>query len=214
MAAAAGLGPLGVCSNGASVVDISARAVIEVEHMAEEVSRRLVSTIRELLPECLFAAEGIAGFVHEAGFMDPEWRWDDDDVTTEVDDISAALDQTCVKLVLRQPGLSARELLAHLQTCVGEKGHMTSSGLDWVEIGAPGISKAYALERVCRKLQVEVHEVMAIGDNHNDLTVLAWAGFAAAPANAIPEVLAIADHVLPANYDDGVAMFLELLAQR
>ena len=83
---------------------------------------------------------------------------------------------------------------------------------DWVEIGPPGVSKAYALSRVCDHLGVRVDEVAAIGDYHNDLSVLAWAGTALAPANAIPEVLAVADRVLPANTDDGVATYLEELA--
>jgi hydroxymethylpyrimidine pyrophosphatase-like HAD family hydrolase len=59
---------------------------------------------------------------------------------------------------------------------------------------------------------IGVGEVLAIGDNHNDLTVLAWAGRAAAPANAIPEVLAAVDQVVPSNEDDGVAQLLEGLA--
>jgi hypothetical protein len=32
-----------------------------------------------------------------------------------------------------------------------------------------------------------------------------------APANAIPEVVAVAHRVLPANHDDGVAVLLEEL---
>lgn len=214
VATTAGLGPLGVCSNGAAVVDIATRSVIATEHIARDISVRMVQMIRQLVPGCLFAAENLGGFVHESGFMDPEWPWDDNDTTLQVADITQALDEACVKLVLRRPGLSARELLSDLQSCVGEKGHVTSSGLDWLEIGAPGVSKAYALERVCRQLHVGVHEVIAVGDNHNDLTVLAWAGFAAAPANAIPEVLAVAHQVLPPNCDDGVAVLLELLANR
>jgi hypothetical protein len=64
-------------------------------------------------------------------------------------------------------------------------------------------------------LGVLVSEVLAVGDNHNDLTVLAWAGRAAAPANAIPEVLAVVEQVLPPNHEDGVAALLEeLVAER
>lgn len=214
VAAAAGLGPLGVCSNGAVLVDIEARQVVATEHIARDVSVGLVLMLRELFPGCLFAAEEMGYFMHEAGFMEPQWDWDKDDLTHEVPDIVPAMSESCVKLVLRRPGWTARDLLSDLQTCVGAKGHVTSSGLDWVEIGAPGVSKAYALDRVCRQLRVDVHEVIAIGDNHNDLTVLSWAGIAAAPANAIPEVLAVADRVLPANYEDGVAQLLEILAER
>ena len=97
---------------------------------------------------------------------------------------------------------------------LGGVGHVTTSGLDWVDIGAPQVSKAYALERVCDRLHVRLDDVIAVGDNHNDLSVLAWAGVAMAPANAIPEVLALVERVLPSNSEDGVACLLEELIER
>jgi Cof subfamily protein (haloacid dehalogenase superfamily) len=206
----AGLGPLGVCSNGALVVDVQAMQVLEIETVAAEVASRLVSMLRQRLPGVVFAVEDMEAFTHEAGFMDPEWYWDEE--TEQVDDIIEAVSPMCIKLIVRRPGWSAGTLLVELRREVAEKGQVTSSGLDWVEIGAPGISKAYALERICARLGIGVGEVLAIGDNHNDLTVLAWAGRAAAPANAIPEVLATVKQVVPSNQDDGVAQLLEDLA--
>ena len=206
----AGLGPLGVCSNGAVVVDVRTMQILELETVAAEVATRLVTLLRQRVPGVRFAVEEMDSFTHETGFMEPEWYWDE--VTDQVDDILQAVSPMCIKLIVRRPGWPASTLLAELRREVAEKGHVTSSGLDWVEIGAPGISKAYALERICARLGIGVGEVLAIGDNHNDLTVLAWAGRAAAPANAIPEVLATVDQVVPSNQDDGVAQLLEDLA--
>jgi Cof subfamily protein (haloacid dehalogenase superfamily) len=205
----AGLGPLGVCANGAAVVDIAAMEVIEVSTIAAEVCTGLVEILRRSFPSVVFAVEEMDCFFHEAGFMEPHWAWDE--VRQQVDDIVKAVTSTCIKLIVRRPGWSARELLAALRQDVAEKGHMTSSGLDWVEIGAPGVSKAYAAQRVCDRLGIGVAEVLAVGDHHNDLTVLAWAGRAAAPANAIPEVIAVVQQVIPPNSEDGVAQLLEHL---
>jgi Cof subfamily protein (haloacid dehalogenase superfamily) len=207
----AGLGPLGVCSNGAAVVDISSMEIIETETIGAEVAIGLVIMLREIFPGAVFAVEEMDSFTHEAGFVDASWGWDER--TETVDDIVQAVSSACIKVVMRRPGWPVTELLAGLTEHVAEKGHVTSSGLDWVEIAGPGISKAYAAERVCKRLGVAVGEVMAIGDNHNDLTVLAWAGRAAAPANAIAEVLATVQMVLPPNAEDGVAQLLEDLAR-
>jgi hydroxymethylpyrimidine pyrophosphatase-like HAD family hydrolase len=49
---------------------------------------------------------------------------------------------------------------------------------------------------------------VAFGDMPNDLPMLRWAGTSYAVANAHPDVIAVADHVAPANYDDGVATVL------
>lgn len=206
----AGLGPLGVCSNGAALVDIAAGEVLETVTIAADVAAGLVEMLRGQLPDAIFALEDMGCFTYEPGFLDTEWKWENfDERLEEVNDITQAISPACTKLILRRPGSTAREVIAKLESSVSEKGHITSSGLDWVEIGAPGISKAYALERVCQRLGVGVSEVLAVGDNHNDLTVLAWAGRSAAPANAIAEVLATAQYLLPANHEDGVAQLLE-----
>lgn len=205
----AGLGPLGVCSNGAAIVEIATMEVLEVSTIAAEVACGLVKTLRESLPGCIFAAEEMDRLSYEAGFMGPQWSWGD--LAEQVDDLVQAISSSCIKLIVRRPGWSAATLLIELEEAVAEEGHVTSSGLDWVEIGAPGISKAYAAGRVCDRLGVGVAEVLAVGDNHNDLTLLAWAGRAAAPANAIPEVLATAQKVIPSNGQDGVAQLLESL---
>ena len=45
----------------------------------------------------------------------------------------------------------------------------------------------------------------------NDLPMMAWAGTSCAVANAHPDVLAAATHVIGANDADGVAQYLEEL---
>ncbi|HXW81052.1 MAG TPA: HAD family hydrolase, partial [Acidimicrobiales bacterium] len=193
-----------------ALVDISAMEVIEVETIGREVAAEVVLMLRELFPGAVFAIEEMETFTHEAGFIEPDWNWDEG--TNQVDDIIEAVTPGCIKLIVRRPGWPARHLLSQLNDRVAENFHFTSSGLDWVEIGPQGISKAYATERACDRLGVGVGEVLAVGDNYNDLTVLAWAGRTAAPANAIPEVLSIVQQVLPSNCEDGVAHLLETLA--
>jgi Cof subfamily protein (haloacid dehalogenase superfamily) len=207
----AGLGPLGVCSNGAALVDIASMEVIEVQTMHAEVTAGLITTVRDFFPGAVFAVEEMETFTHETGFMEPGWNWEEG---SQVEDIVQAVSAGCVKLVVRRPGWSAGTLLSELQEQVSGSVHITSSGLDWVEMAAPGITKAHAVQRICDRLGIGVAEVLAIGDNYNDLTVLAWAGRAAAPANAIPEVLAVVQQILPPNGEDGVAQLLEQLVSR
>jgi Cof subfamily protein (haloacid dehalogenase superfamily) len=211
----AGLGPIGVCSNGAALVDTCSMEVIEVQTMQVEVTAQLVTVVREVFPGAVFAVEEMESFTHETGFMEANWNWADS--CEQVDDIIHAVTSRCIKLVVRRPGWPAADLLARLQSQLFESAHLsataTSSGLDWVEMAPPGITKAHAVQRVCERMGFRLSEVLAIGDNYNDLTVLASVGRAAAPANAIPEVLAIVQQILPSNEDDGVAQLLESLVE-
>jgi Cof subfamily protein (haloacid dehalogenase superfamily) len=211
LAAAAGLGPLGVCANGAAIVDLERADVLEVSPIAGAVATGLVDLLRRAIPDILLATDDLERFSYESGFFETYADWQEQLV--EVDDIRPIVATGCIKLIARTRQTTAPELIELLERRVGEVGHVTTSGLDWVDIVAPQVSKAYALERVCDRLGVSMHEVIAVGDNHNDLSVLAWAPCAMAPANAIPDVLAVVERVLPPNSEEGVACLLEELAE-
>ena len=58
-------------------------------------------------------------------------------------------------------------------------------------------------------MRIGPDEVIAFGDQPNDLPLLTWAATSYAVANAHPDVLAAASHVIGANDADGVAEYLE-----
>jgi 3-deoxy-D-manno-octulosonate 8-phosphate phosphatase (KDO 8-P phosphatase) len=61
------------------------------------------------------------------------------------------------------------------------------------------MDKAVALEEICRGWQTTPDKVAAIGDDIVDVPMLRRAGFSAAPVDADPRVLAVADHVCTAS---------------
>jgi Cof subfamily protein (haloacid dehalogenase superfamily) len=209
LAALAGLGPLGVCSNGAVIVDLERREVIDVEGFHPDAAATWVRRVRQAVPAARMAIDGLASFYHETGFIETLAGWEQP--VQEVADILSVADRECIKVIARVPGTTAPELIEVLAGIADGAGHVTSSGLDWVDIGPPGVSKATGVGRICDSLGVTAGEVLAIGDNYNDLSLLAWAFVAMAPANAVAEILTVAHRVLPANADDGVALLLEEL---
>ena len=80
-----------------------------------------------------------------------------------------------------------------------------TSGVDLFEAVAPGGAKGCTLRRLTERMGLTPEEVMAIGDNSNDLDMLRYAGTAVAMANATAEVRAAAHFVTTANTADGVA---------
>jgi HAD superfamily hydrolase (TIGR01484 family) len=204
----AAFGPMGVCSNGAVLVDIDRRQNLEVTRLAGHAAADLVGRLRSAVPGIVFAIDDLERFAHESTFFDGPVDWKEELVV--VHDVAAFLAAGCVKLIARRPGWSASELITEIELHTGDHG-VTTSGLDWVDIGVAGVTKAYALERLCNRLGIGPAQVVAVGDNHNDLAVLDWAGTAMAPSNAVPDVLEMVDRVLPANTDEGVADLLEEL---
>lgn len=82
-----------------------------------------------------------------------------------------------------------------------------------LDILPPGCSKGVALARLAASLGVEAAEIMAIGDNFNDLEMLDLAGHPVVMANAAPDLLHLARkrgwRIAPTNDEDGVAEVLE-----
>jgi hydroxymethylpyrimidine pyrophosphatase-like HAD family hydrolase len=82
-----------------------------------------------------------------------------------------------------------------------------------LDILPAGSSKASALTHLANLRGISMSEVLAIGDNWNDLSMLEAAGHAVLMANAPPELLALARErnwtIAPAHDDDGFAIAIE-----
>lgn len=115
------------------------------------------------------------------------------------------------KAFVAHPELSNVELLAHVEPHVDPLHHITTSGVDFIEMTPNGADKGAALARLCARLDIVAEEVIAFGDNHNDLTMLEWAGRGIAMGNALDRVRATADEVTSTNVEFGVARVLEEL---
>jgi hydroxymethylpyrimidine pyrophosphatase-like HAD family hydrolase len=208
IAARIGLGGIAICANGAVVWDLDAGAMVDTSPLAAEAAAALVRGLREAIPGVLFAVELERGFGREAG-------WSDGSLPAAPGALEADALQLVtgpvVKLLLRHPTLPFAEVARRARETVGEDAVVTWAGTRVVEISAAGVTKAWALERLCARLGVQREEVVAVGDMENDLAMLAWAGHAVAVANAQQDVLDAADEVTASNLDDGVAQVLERL---
>ena len=88
---------------------------------------------------------------------------------------------------------------------------VTSSWADNLEVMPDGISKGASLRRLAERLGIAREQVMAIGDQENDRSMLAWAGCPVAMGNAVPAIQALCGRVTASNAEDGVAQAIEAL---
>lgn len=76
----------------------------------------------------------------------------------------------------------------------------------------PRTDKGAALAAVAGEMGIAREAVVAVGDWRNDRGMIQWAGTGVVMADAHPDVLSVADVVLPADSEaDGAAAFLEEL---
>jgi hydroxymethylpyrimidine pyrophosphatase-like HAD family hydrolase len=201
-----GVGGIAICANGAVVWDLDTGTILDLTPLAADLAIRLVRALRAAIPGALFAVELEGGFGREAGWADGLLPAAPDALEADALELITG---PVTKLLLRHPTLPFAEVAGRARAAVGEQAVVTWAGTRVVEISAPGVTKAFALERLCRRLGIRPQEVVAVGDMPNDLAMLAWAGRSVAVANAADEVLAAADEVTASNVDDGVALVLE-----
>lgn len=195
-----------ICSNGAFVYDLPNRSILESYVLEPEIVAALAVELRAALPAVALAVQAPVGVMSESHFSllwpsAPTWR--------QAEAIEAFLEVPAAKLMVQCGVTPPVELVGLVEMVLAGRAVVCHSGVPGLaEISAPGVTKAAALARWCAAREIDANDVWAFGDMPNDLEMLAWAGTGFAVADAHPDVLAVADHVIGRNDDDGVAVLL------
>ena len=192
-----------ICANGAGTYRLPGGEPEDLAGISPGLLRQLIPRLRLDLPGIGFALEYGDVVLRETVLRQGEG--------SVPDILTAVQERPLLKLIVRAPGLDTHALNARINAlCAGEL-EASSSGASFSEVAAHGVNKGYALARLCGLLGVKRGEVLAFGDAHNDLPLLAQAGRAVAMGNAVPQLKTAADEVTLSNDDDGVAIVLEAL---
>lgn len=81
-----------------------------------------------------------------------------------------------------------------------------------IDVIHPEVSKGATLAEWTALRGVPREEILAIGDNHNDLEMLSFAGVPVVMGNSVPELKERGWHVTRSNDEDGVAAAIERFA--
>ncbi|WP_314816229.1 Cof-type HAD-IIB family hydrolase [Aggregatibacter segnis] len=79
---------------------------------------------------------------------------------------------------------------------------------EYLEIMNPAATKAKAIQFMAQHLGINAKQVIAFGDNFNDLDMLQYAGLSIAMGNAPDAIKQVAKEVTATNNEDGIALVL------
>lgn|GEM_PF-384466 len=83
-----------------------------------------------------------------------------------------------------------------------------NNGEDWHQIMHKDAAKLNGIRHIVEMLGISLSEVIAFGDDYNDVEMLKACGIGVAVQNAIDQAKAAADYICESNDDDGVAKWL------
>jgi Cof subfamily protein (haloacid dehalogenase superfamily) len=207
-----------VCANGAVLYDAATDQVsftvtldpVQLRNAADVVATALPGAkLAVELPTGSAAVNGADQFLAEPGYTHP---WPGADAVDAPRDM--VLGRPAIKLLVRQSNASSDAMAAAVRELLGarSRGQLDvtfSTGYGLLELSPPGVTKGTGLARLASELGVASADVLALGDMPNDLSMLRWAGYGVAMANAHPAVLEAADEITVGNSEDGLALVLE-----
>jgi len=130
-----------------------------------------------------------------------------------VGEMSQLLTENPTALLIKPNDAVVHDLRAHLQQ---HHAHMIEQrlwGAPWhvIEIVRSGVTKATGLQVIAEHYGVRQEDVIAFGDEDNDLEMIQYAGHGVAMGNANQILKDVANHITATNDEDGIALMLEKL---
>jgi Cof subfamily protein (haloacid dehalogenase superfamily) len=116
-----------------------------------------------------------------------------------------------MKLSLIVPEVDGPKVKAQLNALFEGRATAVYSGFDSVDVMVTGINKGFGVKLICERYGIHPDDVVAFGDNDNDVEMLKVAGQSYAMETASPAAKAAAKFIAPANHKDGVNTILEKL---
>ncbi|VFP83973.1 Sugar phosphatase YidA [Candidatus Erwinia haradaeae] len=113
------------------------------------------------------------------------------------------------KVMMLDPPELLDYAISRIPDSVLQKYSIMKSSPYYLEILDKRANKGTRIKLIAEQLGLTRHEVMAIGDQENDLAMLEYAGISIAMGNSISSVRKIAQFITNTNAEDGVALAIE-----
>lgn len=186
-----------ICYNGAEIYE--ARKKIYQNLIDPSAAKKIIELAQTHIPthkvsleidDELFANQRLKGFF-----------------TYQIVDLSTICHRSAAKIMIDlSQGNVAQSLLKNLPPSC--KAVVTDNG-NLAQIMAHLVSKAQALQFILDSRNLTFENVIAFGDDANDIEMIKESKIGVAMDSTVPEVKAVADYVTKSNDEDGVAEVLE-----
>jgi 5-amino-6-(5-phospho-D-ribitylamino)uracil phosphatase len=218
-------GPM-VFFNGAEVADVPSGKILftnlislDVVDFGADLARELGIHYQVYLP---------AGISPDTGKQDPNQKWEAllierygpeaemyykhtgvHAVIKDLKSIASMPLDGCIKgMFIADPALHDK-VRERFKKRFGNKISIMRSYPTFLEVIKNGVSKGEGLKIAMKHRGLKPKEVIAFGDEENDVPMFSVAGFSAAPKNAREKIRKAADFVYGSNTEEGLAVYLE-----
>ncbi len=198
-----------ICYNGAMVKEADNPTPIFISYLEQNTVRQMVDYchIHGLYLQMYDERDNIiVEKINEKTLADPDYY---NTGCREVGDFNKLQIIKTPKMMIFDTTENIMRLQKELEPSFKGRLYFTQSKNYLLEMMEPGVNKAVSLARFADRLSISANEVMACGDNANDIEMIKWAGVGVAVANATPELKDAADYICKYECSAGAAEAVE-----
>lgn len=190
-----------ICYNGAETYE-HGTLVLE-QALTPEVAQSLLAAILRHAPEAMVALEMRSAMYANRALNYP---WEH-----EVADLALIAERPIAKVLFDAYHIT--DMAAFQEEICDVCSFTLTDGGRLGHLMAPGVTKARAVAALAARWGLSMGDVVAFGDDLNDIEILRESGLGVAMGNAEPAVRQAADAVTLTNDEDGVAVMLDSLLE-
>lgn len=204
-----------ICDNGAYLYDFFKKESLYQDLIRAEDARDLIAFAKTHFPDVRFSVSAVSSIRSEenAGCVARDMPTYEKEAVCIAPTDTWPLDD-CYKFLFLDDTPRLQEVRGGLLAHFGDRFVPTYSNTWILEVQYPGIHKAKGLQKLKKHLNgMKKRTVIACGDFENDVEMLEEADIAVCPANALPQVKKVADHVLCDCHEGLIANVIEAIEQ-
>jgi 5-amino-6-(5-phospho-D-ribitylamino)uracil phosphatase len=209
-----------VVHNGALVKDLASGQTLQQSYIAAEMYHPALALLRRLSTPMMYVdafhenVDILTEPMERAHPFQREYLQDQFAHCRIVDDIASPLAHGVLMLSIMADGTNLQALRPVVEQTLGTRGRVhllvNKNYQGYIlEILQAGVSKWQALQQLAAQQGITPEEIIAVGDDHNDLDMIRYAGLGIAMGNAVDTVKAAADAITGSNAEDGLVQALE-----
>ncbi|MBD7910875.1 HAD family hydrolase [Clostridium cibarium] len=200
-----------ILHNGAKIYDYREEKVIS-EHSIESYRKEAIKRIYEDYPHIgieVFSDEIV--YIYRSCYLTERYKKHDFKVVYSLPDEIWEKDWTKVLLIGNEEELDALEEEYRMKY---DKGNAFRSGPSYFDIVANGITKGRAVEELVQIEKIDPQNVIAVGDNMNDIEMLEVASYGFCIKTGAKRALEKAKYIAPSNDDHPIAYVISYVEEK
>ena len=189
-----------ICLNGA-MVTINDK-IIETHKIDKHIAHNLILKIMEMYPTSKLSAE-INDYIYANFDLTEIFTSVENVMITDFKEIECDVDKIIFGVEDEKEVANIISLLPH-----GLYGKVANGHL--LQIMSNNATKLEGIKTLAEYYNITLNNVAAFGDDNDDIEMINNCGYGVAVANAIADVLAVANYITESSDEDGVAKWIEL----